>query len=148
MAATLQEILLSPDTQPKVVDDCFTLIEQELADTSGVSAVAVKVAYKTVNTFFPGHVRTMIERLLPEMVEQLQSYWAEYTTSGTAKFGDYLVERGGEVSEALLSVTDRHAELSDKPVVVKAYRGVRGSAGKHIQAALPRVGDLVLKYAS
>jgi hypothetical protein len=148
MAATLQEILLSPDAQPKVVADCLTLIEQELEDKSGVSAAAVKVAYKTVNTVFPGHVRVMVERLLPEMVEQLQPYWAECNASGTAKFGDYLAERGGEVSEALLSVTDRHAELSDKPVIVKAYRGVRGSGAKHIRAALPRVGDLVLKYAS
>jgi hypothetical protein len=148
MAATLQEILLSPDSEPKVISDCFTLIEQELADQSGVSAAAVKLAYKSVNTFFPGHVRTMVERLLPEMVEQLQPYWAECNASGTAKFGDYLVERGGEVSEALLSVTDRHAELSDKPVIVKAYRGVRGAGARHIQAALPRVGDLVLKYAS
>jgi hypothetical protein len=148
MVATLQEILLAPDSQPKVIDDCFTLIEQELSDQSGVSAAAVKLAYKTVNTFFPGHVRTMIERLLPEMLDNLQPYWAEYNASGNAKFGDYLAERGGEVSEALLSVTDRHAEASDKPVVVKAYRGVRGSAAKHIQAALPRVGDLVLKYAN
>lgn len=148
MAATLQEILLAPDTQPKVVADCFTLIEQELADQSGVSAAAVKLAYKTVNTLFPGHVRVMVERLLPEMVDKLQPYWAECNASGNTKFGDYLVEHGAEVSEALLSVTDRHAEVSVKPAVVKAYRGVRGSAGKHIKAALPRVGDLVLKYAS
>jgi hypothetical protein len=32
-------------------------------------------------------------------------------------------------------------------VIVKAYRSVRGGAGKHIQAALPQVGDLVIKYA-
>lgn len=118
MAATLQEILLAADTQPKVVADCLTLIEQELADQSGVSAAAVKLAYKTVNTFFPGHVRVMVERLLPEMVDQLQPYWAECTASGSARFGDYLVERGGEVSEALLSVNDRQAEVSVKPAVV------------------------------
>jgi hypothetical protein len=90
----------------------------------------------------------MVERLLPEMVDGLQPYWTAFNAGGNAKFGDYLAERGGEVAEALLSVTDRHAELSDKPVVVKAYRGVRGSGAKHIQAALPRVGDLVLKYAA
>jgi hypothetical protein len=148
MAATLQEILLAPETQPQVVTDCFTLIEQELADASGVSAAAVRLAYKTVNTFFPGHVRNMVEWLLPEMVDKLEPFWADFNTTGNAKFGDYLVDRGPQVSEALLSVTDAHAAGSDKPVVVKAYKSVRGSAGKHIQAALPRVGDLVLKYAA
>ncbi len=148
MVATLQEILLAPDSQPKVIDDCFILIEQELADQSGVSAAAVKLAYKTMNKFFPGHARVMVERLLPEMVDKLEPYWADCNASGSAKFGDYLVERGGDVAESLLSVTDRHADLSDKPVLVKAYRGVRSSAGKHIQAALPRVGDLALKYAT
>lgn len=148
MAATLQEILLAPQAEPQVVADCFTLIEQELAEASGVSATAVKLAYKTVNTFFPGHARNMVGWLLPEMVSKLEPFWSDFNASGNAKFGDYLAERGKEVSQALLSVTDEHAAESDKPVLVKAYNGVRGSAGRHIEAALPRVGDLVLKYAA
>jgi len=60
MAATLQEILLAPDTQPQVMADCYTLIEQELSDKSGMSGTAVKLAYKTVNAFMPGHVRHMV----------------------------------------------------------------------------------------
>jgi hypothetical protein len=52
------------------------------------------------------------------------------------------------VSEALLSMTDDLATASERPIIVKAYRTVRGGAGKHIQAALPRVGDLVMKYAA
>jgi hypothetical protein len=69
MAASLQQILLAPDTQPKVIADCYTLIEQELSDKSGVSGTAVKFAYKTVNTFIPGHIRYMVESLLPQMVD-------------------------------------------------------------------------------
>ena len=147
MAATLQEILLAPDTQPLVMADCYTLIEQELSDKSGMSGAAVKLAYKTVNTFMPGHVRHMVGVLLPEMVGQLEPYWADFSISGGAEFGDYLAKRGPEVSEALLSVTDARAAASSRPTVIKAYGSVRGSAVKHVEAALPRVGDLVLKYA-
>jgi hypothetical protein len=147
MAATLQEILLAPACRPQVVADCLTLIEQELGEQTGISAAAVKLAYKTVNTFFPGHVRVMVDRMLPEMVDQLEPFWASCNAAGDSKFGDYLTERGAEVSDALLSVTDRHAAGSDKPVLVKAYNSVRGSAFRHIQAALPHVGELVLKYA-
>jgi hypothetical protein len=147
MAATLEEILLAPDTQPKVIADCYLLIEQEIADKSGVSGTAVKLAYKTVNTFFPGHVRHMVGVLLPQMVGKLEPYWADFSTSGGSEFGDYLAKRGEEVAEALLSVTDAHA-ASGRPTVIKAYRTVRSSAAKHVEAALPHVGDLVLKYAS
>lgn len=44
-------------------------------------------------------------------------------------------------------MTDARAEKSSRATVIKAYRSVRGGAGKHIQAALPRVGELVTKYA-
>ena len=148
MAATLQEILLTPDTEPKVRADCYALIQQEVSDMSGISGTAVKLAYKTVTTFAPGHVRHMVEVLLPGMVNQLQPFWAGFTASGGSGFGDYLAKRGEEVSEALLSVTDARAEASDRPTIIKAYRTVRGGAAKHVQAALPQVGDLVLKYAA
>ena len=147
MAATLQEILLAPDTQPQVMADCYTLIEQELSDKSGLSGTAVKLAYKTVNAFMPGHVRHMVGVLLPDMVGQLEPFWVDFRASGSSGFGDYLAKRSDEVSEALLSVTDARAAASSRPTVIKAYGSVRGSAVKHVKAALPRVGDLVAKYA-
>jgi hypothetical protein len=148
MAATLQEILLAPDTQPKVLADCYTLIEQQISATSGISGTAVKLAYKTVTTFAPGHLHYLVESMLPHIVDKLQPYWADFNTSGGSEFGDYLAKRGEEVSQDLLSVTDARAAASDRPTIIKAYRTVRGSAGKHVQAALPHVGDLVLNYAA
>jgi hypothetical protein len=147
MAATLQDILLAPDTQPHVVDDCQQLIEREVSAKSGVSGTAVKVAYKTANSFAPGYLRSKVEQLVPEMVTKLEPFWADFTASGSSGFGDYLVKRGDEVSEALLSVTDAHATHSDRPIIVKAYNAVRGSAAKHINAALPDLGTLVQNYA-
>jgi hypothetical protein len=147
MAATLQDILLAPDTQPHVVDDCQKLIEEELAAKSGVSGTAVKIAYKTAHSFAPGYLRHKVEQLVPEMVIQLEPFWADFCASGSSGFGDYLVKRGDEVSEALLAVTDAHAAHSDRPTIVKAYKAVRGSAAKHITAALPNLGALVQKYA-
>ena len=82
------------------------------------------------------------------MVDQLEPFWADFNSSGGSGFGDYLAKRGDEVAEALLSVTDARAAASGRPTIVKAYRTVRGSAVKHIQAALPAVGELVYKYAA
>jgi alkylhydroperoxidase/carboxymuconolactone decarboxylase family protein YurZ len=147
MAGTLPEILLAPDVRPHVIADSLTLIDSELADKSGISGSAIKLAYKTANSFASGYIRETVEKMLPEFAEQLQPYWADFTASGGAQFGDYLAKRGDEVAESLLSISDAMAERSNKPVVVKAYRAVRAGAARHIQAALPRVGDLVTKYA-
>ena len=89
----------------------------------------------------------MVGTLLPGMADNLQPFWADFNASGGADFGDYLTKRGDEVAEAMLAVTDARAAASGRPVIVKAYRSVRGGAGKHIQAALPQVGDLVMSYA-
>jgi hypothetical protein len=147
MAATLHEILLTPDTEPSVVADCLTLIEQEVGGKSGVSGAAVKLAYKTAKTFAKGYLQSTVESLLPDLVTELEPFWADFTASGAAGFGDYLAKRGDEVSEALLSVSDARARISQRAVIIKAYGTVRGGAGKHIVAALPAVGALVEKYA-
>ena len=147
MTATLRETLLAPGIQPKVLDDCQTLIDQEVADKSGVSGAAVKLAYKTATSFAPGYFRRTLEDMLPQIVDKLEPYWADFSTSGSSEFGDYLHKRGQEVAEDLLSLTDQIAEVSKRPAITKAYRAVRGSASKNVQAALPRVGDLVMKYA-
>ena len=147
MAATLQEIMLAPQTQPRVIEDALALVEQQISDKSGISGTAVKLAYKSVVSFSPGHIRHMIEALMPAMLEKLQPYWADFQGSGGGVFGDYLSKRAEEVAEALLSITDARAQASNRPIIVKAYKSVRGGASKNVQAALPDLGALVQKYA-
>jgi hypothetical protein len=148
MAAALHEILLTPDTRPEVVSDCRTLIEQELSEKHGVSGTAVKLGYKTVTNFAPGYFSNTLNDLLPQIVDKLEPSWADFNASGGSEFGDYLAKHGEEVSQALLSVTDDIAAISKRAVIVKAYGAVRGGAAKHVEAALPRLGSLVLKYAN
>jgi len=148
MTATLQETLLTPDTRPQVTADCLKLIEHEVSGKSGVSGTAVKLAYKTASTFAPGYLRGTVESLLPDMADKLEPYWADFSASGAAEFGDYLAKRAEEVSEALLSVTDARAAGCQRPTILRAYRAVRGGAGKHVTAALPNLGSLVQKYAA
>jgi hypothetical protein len=147
MPATLHQILLVPDVQPNVVADCLALIDQEVAGKSGVSGTAVKLAYKTAKAFAKGYMQSTVESLLPDLVTELEPYWADFTTSGASGFGDYLAKRGDQVAEALLSVSDARAKRSRRPVIIRAYGTVRGGAAKHITAALPNVGALVEKYA-
>ncbi len=147
MAATLRDIMLAPDVQPKVIDDAMTLIDEQMSDKSGISGTAVKLAYKSVVSFSSGHVRYMVEQLTPAMLEKLEPYWAEFAASGGGVFGDFLAKRGEEVAESLLQITDARAATSGRAAIVKAYKAVRGSAAKNVQTALPDLGALIQKYA-
>lgn len=148
MVATLREMLLAPEVQPQVVVDCQALVKQELSAKSGVSATAIKLAYKAVTTFAPGYYQSSMESMLPDMTDQLEPFWDDFITTGGSEFGDYLAKRGDEVAEALLVVTDAMARRSDRAAIVKAYKSVRGGASKHIETALPNLGAMVQKYAT
>jgi hypothetical protein len=146
---TLQETLLAPDIRPRVVADGQDLVDGEMAEMSGITGTAVKIAYKTVRTFDAGHIRVMIESLLPEVAEALQPYWAEFSEqfpADSGDFGGYLGAREDVVAEALLAITDERRDQSGRATIVKAYNTVRGSAVKHVKAALPALGALVQKY--
>jgi len=143
--APLQQVLLAPGTMPHVVADVQTMIDGEVSSKSGLSGTGLKVAYKAVTSFASGYYQSVIQNMLPDMVAQLEPFWADFTMAG-GWFGDYLAKRGPEVAEALLSVTDRMARDSERATVVKAYNAVRGGAAKNIEAALPNLGALVQKY--
>jgi hypothetical protein len=145
---TLQETLLAPDIKPQVIADCENLVDHEVADMAGVTGTAVRLAYKTVRTFDVGHIPAMIETILPSVAEALQPYWENFSTgfAGPGDFGGYLASREDEVAEALLAITDSRQRASSRATIVKAYKTVRGSAIKHVKAALPALGALVQKY--
>jgi len=145
--ATLSDALLRPDVFPHVIADCQALVDQEVSSKSGLSATAVKVAYKAVKSFAPGYYESALQNMVPLFVDRLEPYWTNFAASGGGHFGDYLASRGEQVSESLLSVTDQMASTSHRAAVVKAYNAVRGGAAKNIEAALPNLGTLIQKYA-
>lgn len=148
MYSTLPDILHTDGVQQQLAADCRALVEQELSAKSGASAAALKLAYKAVTTFAPGYYQSTVENMVPDLLRQLQPFWVDFHAAGGGVFGDYLATRGDEVSEAVLKVPDDMVQGSQRGAVVKAYKTVRGGAGKHIKAALPAVGVLVEKYAA
>src|ERR1700677_3104766 len=145
--ATLQEII-TPEVESRFVADCQALIDGEVDGKSGVSGTAVEGAYKVAATFAPGYYTETIRSILPDMLDALEPFWADFLESGTADFGDYLVKHGDEAADALLSVTDHLADVSGRAAIVRAYKMVRGAAGKNIEAALPALGALLQSYSA
>ena len=85
------------------------------------------------------------ERAVAETSEAIRAEGFDLVS--TIDLRDYLAKHEDEVCEALLAITDERGRNSGRPVIVKAYNTVRGSAAKHVKAALPAVGGLVERYA-
>lgn len=147
MAETLQDLLLTPDTRPQVVADCQQLLDAQVDSKKGVSSIAVKGAYGMVKAVRPGIIHDAVDDLLDQMIARLEPYYGDFRTTGGGSFPDYLAGRGDEVSDALLGITDARAERSSRATIKKAYGKLRPQGKKHVQEALPAVGELIEKYA-
>ena len=147
MVAALKESLLDESKRDVLLPDVLALIDAEVSDKKGASGLAVKGGYGAVKKVGPSYIEKAVETLWPEFVEQLDPFWQSYNAAPAGSFSDYLVANSDQASNALLSVTDSRIEDTDKGVVKKFYGSLRGSAQKNVAEALPRLGDLVTKYA-
>ncbi|MET4049657.1 hypothetical protein BJD99_14025 [Rhodococcus sp. 1163] len=147
MVAALKESLLDESKRDVVVRDVLALIDAEVSDKKGASGLAVKGGYGAVKKVGPSYIERAVEQLWPEFVDKLEPLWQSYNAAPVGSFSDYLVANSDQASDALLAVTDERIDETDKSVVKKFYGSLRGSAKKNVAEALPRVGDLVTKYA-
>lgn len=144
--ATLRELLGGPDKRPLLVDDSLRVLDAEVDDKSGLSGIAVKTAYKVVKGISPGFLRDVVNHLLDDFLDALDPIYQEAVTKGVAP-RQHLQGNPGRVADALLSITDRRAQRAKNPIVKSTYERLRGQAKKHVEAAVPRLGDLFQKHA-
>ena len=143
---SLADMLTSDDKRRQVVDDCVGVLDQEVADKGGLSGIAIKGAFKTVQGVSPGFVRNVVNDLLPEFAKAADGVYQEAKTQGVPISRHFATE-GGRVADALLAITDRRAQRTKYGAVRKMYETLRGTAKKHVEAAMPRVGKLIEKHA-
>lgn len=143
MAASLRDELLTDANRPGLIADAEQVLAAEVSEKRGPSGIVVKAGFKTVSSVRPGFVKSMLNVLIPDFLDKLQPYWDDFTASGGDNFGSYLAGKQDEVANELLKVTDARAEKSTIKPLVGMYGKMRGTAAKHVAAALPRVGALV-----
>lgn len=144
---SLLETIRVPAKRSAVLDDCEKLIHAEVSDKGGLSGVAVKAAFKSIQSLRPDIVRDSMDALLDDFSAKVEPFWSECQTSGQAPRA-YFERRKVDVANALLSITDQRAQTSKHRVLVKAYSSLRGKAVEHIGAAMPRFADLLQRHAS
>lgn len=134
--------LTSPSARPAVVSDACTLIDGEVARTSGVSGMAVRSAYRLLRGIRPDMVPNAVDGLLDPFADQLDRFYQEHLTTGEP-LAEILTAQRTSMAEALLSITDDRAERTSHVTVRRAYQRVRGSARGYVEAAAPGIAGLI-----
>ena len=147
--STLKEQLLNDTVRPVLVDQCCKLIDEEVSKKRGLKGAAIKAAYKTVKALKRGFVPGVVNALLDEWVEELEPFYASCLAKGAdVGFAVYVVEHSEEVSERLLTVTDRRAEKSKHKRAAGLYKRLRGGAKDNVKDALPRLAEVIEGHLS
>jgi hypothetical protein len=144
--SSLKEQLGTGEKRQQVIEDAIKVLDQEVADKGGITGLAVKGGYKMVQGIRPGFVKDVVTNLLDDFLESMDPLYQEAKQKGRPA-GAYLVENKGRVADALLSVTDRKAQRADSGMLKKAYEKLRPLAKGQVEAAAPRLSQLLEKHA-
>ncbi len=144
--STLPDVLTNETKKSAVVDDCCDLIDAEVKDKGGLSGLAIKAGYSAVKGIKPGFIKQAVSDMLPEFAKALDPLFQEAQGSGKP-VGDFFAQNSTRAADALLTITDARAERVKSGVVKGTYDKLRGSAKKNVEAAIPRLGKMIEKYA-
>ncbi len=143
---TLRELLAGPEKRGRLIDDALRVLDAEVADKSGLSGIAVKTAYKVVKSVSPNFLREVVNHLLDDFLDGLDPLYQE-ALSRNIKPREHLQSNPSRVADALLGITDRRAQRAKNQMVKATYEKLRGQAKKHVEAAVPRLGELFERHA-
>jgi len=129
-----------------VIDDACKVLDQEVADKGGLSGVVIKTSYKIVQGVKPGFVREAVDGLLDDFLDALDPIYQEAATKKVGA-GRFLRDNSSRAADALLAITDARAGRAKSQVVRGAYDKLRPTAKKQVEAAAPRLGDLLERHA-
>lgn len=140
--------LLVGESRSAVVTDLADFVERTVSEQSGITGMALKggvgAAKKVKATIVPAG----INRMLPEMLGEMQPYWEQFRASGQEDFGQFLNPKADEVSDTILGVADKHAETINVPALQKVYQSLRGRAGKIVSPHVAELARILQRHMS
>jgi len=143
---SLKETLGQPGKRPQVIADSERVIEEEV-DSKGLLGLPIKAAYKIVKAIKPGFVPEVIDHMLDDFCDKLDPLY-QAAAAKNEPVTAYFNARPGEVSDALLSITDGRAQRSSNQGLKSAYEKLRPLAKKQVEAAVPRVSRMIAKHTA
>lgn len=140
--------LLTADKREAVVADLAAFADATVAKQSGITGTAIKAAVAAARKVDANIVSKGVNRMLPDVLGDLQPHWQAYQDEGATDFGAFLAGRSAQVVDSLMAIADRNAESITVAPLAKAYNGLRGKAAKVIEPEIPELGRILQKHMS
>jgi hypothetical protein len=145
--ASLKEQLSEGAKRARVIEDAQHVLDLEVADKGGITGMAIKGAYKVVKGVKPGFIPEVIDHLLDDFLDALDPVYQEALAKGESP-STYLESNRSRVADALLAITDGRARRAKNQSIKKLYEKLRPTAKKHVEAAAPRLGQMLQRHAT
>jgi hypothetical protein len=139
--ATLVELLGAPAKRGAIIDDALHVLDSEVDSKGGLGGLAIKGAYKIVKGVSPDFLRSVVDHLLDDFLKALDPIYQEAMQRGLDA-RQHLISDPPRVADLLLGITDARAARAKNQLVKKTYEKLREGAKKHVEAAVPRLGEL------
>ena len=144
--AKLCELVAVGDKRRAVIDDALRVLDAEVDSKSGFSGIAIKTAYKVVKGIHPMFIRHTVDDLLDSFLNALDPIYQEALQKKVSPRA-HLEANPGRVAESLLAITDARAARSKQALIKKTYEKLRPAAKQHVEAAVPRLGQMLATHA-
>lgn len=138
--------LLDSANRPKVVEEISKLIDDTVANQSGLTGMALKSAVAAGKKADADAISKGVNKFLPQIVDELNPYWNAFNASDEQNFGQFLSAREDEVVKSMLDAGDSAVDSMPGPVK-KVYSTLRGKASKIVGPALPELGNIAERHA-
>jgi hypothetical protein len=143
---TLREMASEPTKRKQLIEQALKAVDAEVADKSGFSGMALKGAYAMAKGVAPGILNKALNVLADDFLDALQPFYDQANAKGV-DLRAYLEPKKNEAANALLAITDARAAAEDGGALKKGYEKLRPTAEKHVEAAVPRLADLITNFA-
>jgi len=140
--SSLVEKLAKDPVRPLVINDCVDLIDAQVKQKGFV----IKSAYATIKAIKKRFIPEVVDTMLDEWLDKLSPHFDRWSANKTSSFTDYVVARGDDVAEDLLSVTDGRAARTSHTTAKKMYGRMRDGAKKNVVEAIPDLARMIEKH--
>jgi hypothetical protein len=140
--SSLVELLAKEPVRARVIEDCVELIESQVKQKGFI----IKSAYATIKAIKKRFISETVDTMLDEWLDKLSPHFDRWSANKTSSFADFVITRGDDVAEDLLSVTDARAARTSHTTARKMYGRMRDGAKKNVIEAIPALGKMIEKH--
>ena len=89
-----------------------------------------------------------MDALLDDFVKRMEPFYERYQAGGAGGFEKFVSQQAAPMADGLLGITDDRAGRSKNDTLKGAYKKLRPEGKKHVEAAMPRIGRLLVRHGA